>query len=74
MVSVRNGDVACTEYQCPTGSAAVFELTDARREALAAAGSQPIGVMTTAGDRCPLDIALDKRVIEALEGWSAGLK
>ncbi|HTI67777.1 MAG TPA: hypothetical protein VL460_09570 [Caulobacteraceae bacterium] len=73
LVSVRNGDVACTEYQCPTGSAAVFELTEAQRQALLAAGTQPLAVTTTAGDRCPLSIAVDKSVVETLDAWAEAL-
>jgi hypothetical protein len=73
LVNLRNGDVACTEYQCPTGSAAVFELTEAQRQALAAAGSLPLNVRTDAGDRCPLALPIEQSVVQTLEGWAEAL-
>jgi hypothetical protein len=70
LVTVRNGDVACTDYQCPTGSSAVFELDAARREALASAGTMALEVRTTAGDRCGLSTPVDRAVIDALAAWA----
>jgi len=71
LVSVRNGDVACTEYQCPAGSAAVFELPEAAR---ASAAATPVQVATSSGGNCNLNLNLEPAVFAALDDWAGKLK
>jgi hypothetical protein len=73
VVNVRNGDVACTDYQCPTGSAAVFEISAAQREAMLAAGVLPLKVETNLNTNCGVDMAVDKTALEALDAWAGKL-
>jgi hypothetical protein len=70
LVNVRNGDVACTDYQCPSGSAAVFEISEAQRQALVAAGSQALEVKTSLSSNCRVDMPVDKAPVEALSAWA----
>lgn len=67
-INLRHGDVACTEYQCPTGSAGVFELTEADRSAIAA-GALTVIAKTNVGDRCDVNVTIRKAEIEALDAW-----
>lgn len=69
MVNVRDGDVACTEYQCPTGSAAVFALDDAQRAA-ARTGALAVKVHTNAGSSCDVSAAIDGAVFGVLDAWA----
>jgi hypothetical protein len=71
--NVRNGDVACSEYQCPTGSIAVFEIAQAQRQALVAAGSLPLQVRTSSGGRCEVNLPVTKTAMDALDAWADGL-
>ncbi len=73
LVNVRNGDVACTDYQCPTGSAAVFEIGAAQREAMLAAGALPLTVNTNLNTGCGLEMMVDKAAVEALDAWAGRL-
>ena len=73
MVSVRNGDVACTAYQCPTGSSAVFEISEAQRQQVLSSGAAALQVMTSAGDRCPVDLSVTKPLIDTLDAWAGTL-
>lgn len=70
LVNVRNGDVACTDYQCPTGSAAVFEISAEQRQSMAAAGALPLQVSTSVGANCKLDMSVDKAAIDSLDAWA----
>jgi hypothetical protein len=72
LVSVRNGDVACTEYQCPQGSAGVFELDGA---ALAAGRAAPLAVKvhTSAGGACDPTVEIEPAVFQALDAWAETL-
>jgi hypothetical protein len=70
VVNVRNGDVACTDYQCPTGSAAVFEISAAQRQAMLAAGALPLVVKTNLNTGCGLEMSVDKAAVEALDAWA----
>jgi hypothetical protein len=73
LVNIRNGDVACTDYQCPTGSAAVFEIAAAQREALLAGAALPLEVKTSLGDNCGLSMPVDKTALEVLSAWADSL-
>jgi len=72
LLNGRNGDVACTDYQCPTGSAAVFDLGGTARQA----ASSPVSVQVavSGGDRCALEVPLEPATVAALEAWAGGLK
>lgn len=73
VVNVRNGDVACTDYQCPTGSAAVFEVSEDQRQALLTAGSLPLLVKTSLASNCVVDMPIEKVVPETLAAWAEKL-
>jgi hypothetical protein len=72
LINVRDGDVACTEYQCQSGSSAVFAIDEAQRAAVAA-GAWPVRISTTAGSQCDVPVTVDPAVLTALEGWAAKL-
>lgn len=73
LVNVRNGDVACTDYQCPTGSSAVFEVAASQRDAVMAGGSLPLEVATSLGG-CKVAMPVEKAAFEALDAWAGKLK
>ena len=72
LVNVHDGDVACTEYQCPTGSAAVFSLDEAQQTA-AHAGGLKVQVQTNGGNLCDVPVVIDQAVVGTLETWAAKL-
>ena len=65
LASVHNGDVACTEYQCPQGSAGIFPLGEAAR-------TEPLSVTvhTTAVGNCDPVVAIEPAVFQALAAWA----
>ena len=71
LVNVRDGDVACTDYQCQTGSAAVFGLDEAHR----AAGDGPLAVQiaNNGGSQCGVPAVIEPTVFKALEIWAERL-
>jgi hypothetical protein len=73
LVNLRNGDVACTEYQCPQGSAAVFELPEAARAAVGHAGAAALEVTTSAGENCRVTLPVEGATLQALQDWAAAL-
>jgi hypothetical protein len=72
LVSVKNGDVACTEYQCPQGSAGIFELEGAALSA-GRAGPLAVKVHTSAGPSCDPTVEIGPAVFQALDAWAEKL-
>ena len=72
LVNVRDGDVACTDFQCPVGSSAVFALDEALK-AVGAASPVTVAVQTNAGAACDVPIRVDPAVLNVLESWAGKL-
>jgi hypothetical protein len=73
LVNVKNGDVACTDYQCPQGSAAVFELPDPALAAVGHGGAAALEVKTSAGENCDVSLPVEDVTLQALRDWAAAL-
>jgi hypothetical protein len=72
LLNLRDGDVACTDYQCPTGSAAVFVLAGVDE---AAAKGEParVVVRTNGGPSCDVLTPIEPAVVAALQAWARKL-